>query len=228
MDKKKKGTKVLCLLCFLWLTPSLYAQTDLDQVFAKMDEVAKVFRSVECNLERTKVTVLVDDRLVASGKLYYARAGKEPRLKVEIGKPPQQILLIDKGNVQLYTPKINEVQEASLGGHANAEEQFMALGFGQSSQDLKKNYKVSLAGEETIEGKKTAILDLTPPAPMAGIKAVRMWMDEQKGIAVQLKATETSGDYAIYKYSNFKMNAGLPDSVFELKMPKDVHVSKIR
>jgi outer membrane lipoprotein-sorting protein len=24
------------------------------------------------------------------------------------------------------------------------------------------------------------------------------------------------------------MNAGLPDSVFELKMPKDVHVSKIR
>jgi outer membrane lipoprotein-sorting protein len=104
----------------------------------------------------------------------------------------------------------------------------MALGFGQSSQDLKKNYQVSFAGEETIDGKKTAILDLTPPAPIAGVKALRMWMDEQKGISVQVKATETSGDYTIFKYSNIKMNAGVPDSVFELKLPKDVHHSKIR
>src|SRR5215831_17573488 len=221
MEKKKlatKGTKGLSLLlCFLWLIPQLNAETNLNQVFAKMDEAAKGFKSVECNLERTKVTVLVDDKLVASGRLYYTRAGKEPRLKVELGKPPaQQIVLIDK------------VQEASLGGHANAVEQFMALGFGQSSQDLKKNYQVSLAGEETIDGKKTAILDLTPPAPIAGVKTLRMWMDEQKGISVQVKATETSGDYTIFKYSNIKMNAGVPDSVFELNLPKDVHHSKIR
>src|SRR5215467_7104883 len=233
MEKKKlaaKGTKGLYLfLCFLWLNPSLIAETTLNQVFAKMDEAAKGFKSVECNLERTKVTVLVNDSLVASGKLYYTRAGKEPRLKVELGKPPaQQIVLIDKGNLQVYTPKIREVQEASLGGHASAVEQFMALGFGQSSEDLKKNYQVSLAGEETIDGKKTAILDLTPPAPIAGVKALRMWMDEQKGISVQVKAIETSGDYTIFKYSNIKMNAGVPDSVFELKLPKDVHHSKIR
>jgi outer membrane lipoprotein-sorting protein len=233
MDKNKidtRGAKGLSvLLCLFWLTPSLYAQTNLNQVFAKMDEAAKGFKSVECNLERTKVTVLVNDNFVASGKLYYTRAGKEPRLKVELGKPPaQQIVLIDKGNLQVFTPKINEVQEAALGGHANAVEQFMALGFGQSSQDLKKNYQVSFAGEETIDGKKTAILDLTPPAPLAGVKTLRMWMDEQKGISVQVKATETSGDYTLFKYSNIKMNAGVPDSVFELRLPKDVHHSKIR
>ncbi|HLH30772.1 MAG TPA: outer membrane lipoprotein carrier protein LolA, partial [Terriglobia bacterium] len=95
------------------------------------------------------------------------------------------------------------------------------------SQDLKKNYKVTFGGEETIEGKKTAILDLTPPAPMAGIKTLRMWMDEQKGISVQVKVTETSGDYTTYKYSNIKMNPNLPDSTFDLRLPKDVHHSKI-
>jgi outer membrane lipoprotein-sorting protein len=234
MEKKKlatKGTKgASILLCLLWLTPLLNAQTNLNQVFAKIDEAAKNFRAVECNLERTKVTVLVDDKLVASGKLYYTRAGSEPRLKVEFGngKGPDQILLIDKGKLQLYTPKIKEVQEASLGGHASAVQQFMALGFGQSSQDLKKNYQISLGGEETIDGKKTAILDLTPPAPMAGIKAVRMWMDEKNGISVQVKVTETNDDYTIYKYSNIKMSAGLPDSLFDLKLPKDVHASKIQ
>jgi outer membrane lipoprotein-sorting protein len=238
MEKKKlatKGTKGLSLFLYLlWLTPLLNGQTNLNQIFAKIDEAAKGFKAVECNLERTKVTVLVDDKLVASGKLYYTRVGSEPRLKVEFGngngnaKGPDQILLIDKGRLQLYTPKIKEVQEASLGGHASAVQQFMALGFGQSSQDLKKNYQVSLAGEETIDGKTTAILDLTPPAPMAGIKAVRMWMDEQKGVSVQVKVTETNEDYTIYKYSNIKMSGGLPDSLFELKLPKDIHVSKIQ
>src|SRR5579883_3600401 len=128
--------KRLWLLCLLWLIPAVGAETNLDQVLAKMDETSKSFRSVECNLEQTKVTVLVDDKLVSNGKLYYMRLGKaEPRLKVEMSKP-ERILLIDKGRVQLYTPQVKEVQEASLGGHANAVEQFMALGFGQSSQDL--------------------------------------------------------------------------------------------
>jgi len=218
---------VLCLVCLLLLTPSLSAQANLEQVLSKMDEVSKTFRSVETNLERTKMTLLVNDKDVASGKLYYMRSGKEPRLKVEIDKPGQQIVLIDKGKLQIFSPKIKQVQEATLGNHANAVEQFMALGFGQSSQDLKKNYQVSLGGEEVLDGKKTAVLDLTPKTPGGIIKAVRMWIDEQKGVSVQVKATEPSGDYTIFKYSNIKLNAALPDSTFELKLPKDVHVSKL-
>jgi outer membrane lipoprotein-sorting protein len=223
--------KVACgvaALCLLWFLPGLHAATTLDDVLAKIDEASKGFRAIECNLEQSKVTVLVNVTDVSSGKLYYMRTGKsEPRLRVEILKPAQQTLLIDKGKVQLFTPKINQVQEASLGGHANVVEQFMALGFGQSSQDLKKNYRISLAGEEMMDGKKTAMLDLVPPTPLAGIKAIRMWMDEQKGISVQVKITETGGDYGIYKYSNIKMNPGLPDSIFELKLPKGVKVNKL-
>jgi len=75
--------------------------------------------------------------------------------------------------------------------------------------------------------KKTAMLDLTPKAALAGIRAVRLWMDEQKGVSLQVKVTETGGDYAIYKYSNIKINNPIPDSVFDLKLPSDVHVNKI-
>jgi outer membrane lipoprotein-sorting protein len=192
-----------------------------------MDEVSRTFRSVETALERTKVTLLVNDKDVASGKLYYMRAGKEPRLKVEIVKPGEQTVLVDKGKVQIFSKKINQLQEASLGNHANSVEQFMALGFGQSSQDLKKNYQVSLGGEEVLDGKKTAMLDLTPKTPGGLIKAVRMWIDEKQGISVQVKATEPSGDYTVFKYSNIKLNSALADSIFELKLPKDVQRSKL-
>jgi outer membrane lipoprotein-sorting protein len=225
--KGTKSTKVLCLLCFLWLSPSLHAQATLEQTFAKMDDVAKSFRTVDATLERTKVTVLVDEKDVATGRLYYLRAGKEPRLKLDISKPVEQHLLIDKGKGLFYQPKINQVQEFSLGGHANAVDQFMAIGFGQSSADLQKNYQVSFAGEEVVDGKKTAMLDLTPKTSLAGIKTVRLWMDEQKGLSLQVKVVEAGGDYALYKYSNIKLNSAIPDSVFDLRLPKNVHVNKL-
>lgn len=219
----------LCLLCFLFLIPLLNAETSLDQVFAKMDETSKSFRSVECTLERTHVTVLVNDKDVASGKLYYTRSGKEPRVKVEITRPADQILLIANGKLQWYQPKIKQVQEASLSGHTNAVEQFMAIGFGQSSQDLKNNYQVSYGGEETIDGKKAAILELVPKNPKASgsFKNVRIWMDEKQGISLQVRVTEASADYTEFKYSNIRLNGAIPDSTFELKLPKDVHFSKI-
>ena len=220
-----KSTKVLCLLCFLWLTPSLRAQTSLAQILAKMDEVSKTFRTVDANLERTKVTVLVDEKDVASGRLYFMRVGKEPRLKLDLIKPEQH-LLIDKGRGLFYQPKINQVQEFSLAGRSNLVDQYMAIGFGQSSADLQKNYQVTFAGEEVIDGKKTAMLDLTPKTAGA-IKSVRLWMDEQKGLSLQVRLVEAGGDYAVYKYSNIKVNSAIPDSVFDLKLPKNVHVNKL-
>ena len=230
-DKRlaRKRAKTLFVLFLCSLSPSVIDAATLDQVFAKMDDTARGFHSIECNLEQTKVTTLVDDKYVQSGKLYYARAGKEPRLKLEIGKPKaQQIVLIDKGKAQRFIPKINEVQEVSLGGRANLVDQFTAIGFGQSSADLKKSYTVNAGGEEVIDGRKTAILDLIPKTPVTGYKAFQLWVDEEKGISLQVKVTETGGDYIIYKYTNIKLNGNLPNNTFELNLPKGVHVAAMR
>src|SRR5207247_5002397 len=109
-------------------------------------------------IERTHVTVLVNDQDISSGKFYYMRRGKQPRVKIELTKPAPQYLLIDKGKLQLYTPNLKQVQEASIAGHQDKVEMFMALGFGQSSQDLKNNFEVRLAGEEVVKYKKNSVL----------------------------------------------------------------------
>jgi outer membrane lipoprotein-sorting protein len=227
--KHQKPIKVFCVFCaFLWLVPSLHAQGKytLDQVFAKMDEVQKTFRSAAADIERTHVTVLVNDKDVSFGKFYYTRRGKEPRLKIELLSPMIQYLLIDKGKLQLYTPNLKQVQEAAITAHQDKVELFMSLGFGQSSQDLKSNFDVSLAADEVIDGKKTSVLELKPKS--SGVfKSVRLWMDQEKWVAAQIRTSESSGDYMIVKFSNVKTNSGISDSVFDLKMPKDVHVMKM-
>jgi outer membrane lipoprotein-sorting protein len=215
------------LLCFLWLIPAAQAQTiTVDQVLAKMDEVAKTFRSSQADIERTHVTVLVNDKDVSSGKFYYVRQGKEPRVRLELTKPALQQILIDKGKLQIYTPNLKQVQQASLGEHQDKVEMLMALGFGQTSQDLKKNFTVSLAGEELVDGKKTTVLELTPNNTSM-FKSVRMWMDPQKWVSVQIKTTEAGGDYMNLKFSDIKINTNISESIFNLKLPKDVRVLKI-
>ena len=225
----KSTTIIFCVSCaLLWLVPPSNGQGKftLEQIFAKMDEVQKTFRSAAADIERTHVTVLVNDKDVSAGKFYYTRRGKEPRLKLELLSPTMEYLLIDKGKLQLYSPRLKQVQEASITGHQDKVELFMSLGFGQSSQDLKINFDVSLVGDDAVDGRNTSLLELKPKNS-GMFKSVRLWMDEQKWVAAQIRTTESSGDYMVVKFSNVKLNSGLPDSVFELKMPKDVHVMKM-
>lgn len=220
--------KIACLLCFLSLSPLSQAQGTytLEQVFAKMDEVAKTFRSAQSDIERTHVTILVNDKDVSSGKFYYVRQGKEPRVRLDLMKPAIQQLLIDKGKLQIYTPNLKQVQEASLGEHQDKVEMFMALGFGQSSQDLKKNFAVSVGPDEVVEGRKTTVLELKPKNSSM-FRSVQMWMDQEKWVSIQIKTTESSGDYLNLKFYNIKINPRIPDSTFVLKLPSDVRVLKM-
>jgi outer membrane lipoprotein-sorting protein len=121
---------------------------------------------------------------------------------------------------------LKQVQEASLGEHQEKVDMFMALGFGQSSQDLKKNYTVTLGGEEVIDGRKAIRIDLKPKSSTT-FKSVQMWMDPQKWVAAQITTTELSGDYLTVKFSNIRVNASIPDSVFRLNIPKDVNVLRM-
>jgi hypothetical protein len=89
----KLHQKIFYAFCaFLWLVPPSNAQGKytLDQVFAKMDEVQKTFRSTAADVERTHVTVLVNDKDVSSGKFFYERRGKAIRVKLELLKPITQ------------------------------------------------------------------------------------------------------------------------------------------
>src|SRR6185295_20441 len=98
----KRFAIVCAFFCaFSLMTPLLQAENKytLEQVYANIDPVAKLFQNVQADVERTHVTVLVNDKDVSSGKFYYEKQGKEPRVKLELTKPMPQYLLIDKGKM---------------------------------------------------------------------------------------------------------------------------------
>jgi outer membrane lipoprotein-sorting protein len=207
----------------LALAPSASARkhhTDLTEILSDMNEASKRLKTVSANLEYTKVTVLVDDKSTQSGQLFY-RKGKTTEIRILFEKPEPKILLFKKNRGEIYLPKINQIQEYDLGQKSDLVQQFLLLGFGSDTNDLKRIYNVKYVQEEDLEGDTTVLLELSPRRedPAAPIAKIQIWVNEESWLPAQQKFFESGGDYTIAHYSGVKVNRVLPGSDFELNAP---------
>jgi outer membrane lipoprotein-sorting protein len=73
---------------------------------------------------------------------------------------------------------------------------------------------------EPIDGVNAAKLELTPKSPRVKgmFQTITLWIDPARGVSVQQRFSEPSGDYRIAKYSNIQINHKISGDVFKLKM----------
>jgi len=100
-------------------------------------------------------------------------------------------------------------------------QQFLLLGFGTDTNELKKNYEIKYVREEDLQGDTTALLELLPhrQTVAAQIAKIELWVSEESWLPAQQKFYESGGDYLIAGYSAVKVNRILPQSTFELNAP---------
>jgi outer membrane lipoprotein-sorting protein len=191
--------------------------TDLTEILSQMNEASKRLKTVSANLEYTKVTVLVDDKSTESGQLFFRR-GKTPEIRIEMQKPESKIILFKKNRGEIYLPKINQIQEYDLEQKSDLLQQFLLLGFGTDTNELKKTYNVKYLREEDLADDTTVVLELTPRKGnvAAQISTIQIWVSEESWLPTQQKFFEPGGDYLIATYSGVKVNRLLPGATFEL------------
>src|ERR1700690_3197618 len=120
----------------------------LDNVLKQLDAQAGDFRSLTADLERTKVTVVVNDKSTESGKIMVR---SDDKMRIEVTQPDARTILRDGDNFYIYNPKIHRVEEYNLGNKKSVVDQFFLLGFGTSGSSLKESYTASVQGEDTLE-----------------------------------------------------------------------------
>jgi outer membrane lipoprotein-sorting protein len=191
----------------------------LEGVYRQMDSEAKDFRSVSADIERTKVTVVVNDRSTESGSLQV----RGDKMLLEMKVPDARTILRSGDSLYIYTPGLKRVEEYNLGKNRALVDQFLLLGFGTDSKEMQKSYLVTLMKEDKIDDRKTTELELTPKvgAVRAQISKIQIWLDESSWLPVQQEFYEAgSGDYSIVRYSKVVRNPDLPDSQFKPHWPK--------
>ncbi len=216
--------KVLLVLISCVTFPSGLAAIplNLDEVLKQMDRQQSQFQSLSASIERTKVTVVVNDRSTESGQIEIRRDG---RMRIDLTSPDQKTILRDGDHLYVYTPKIRRVEEYDLGKHRDLVDQLLLLGFGTSGESLKRSYLITLEGEETLSGQRVVRLELTPRSDEVRkqISKIELWMNEGTWLPAQQQFYETgSGDYSTIQYLNVARNVSIPDARFRPTWPKGV------
>jgi outer membrane lipoprotein-sorting protein len=212
------------LAAMLLLTPSRSPAATLEQVLATMDKTAAAFRDMSAELTKVVHTAVVNDDSEESGTVRMKRAGpKDIRYLVEYVRPDARTAVFEKNTAQVYFPKMKTVQVWDLGKYRALVDQFLLLGFGSSGAELKQNYTLKVTGEEQVGGEQVARLELTPKSSsvLEHLKKAELWISSA-GCPVQQKFHTTSGDYTQVTYKDVKLNTGIPDDAFKLKLPSGV------
>jgi len=192
---------------------------NLEAALRHLDSAAKDFHSLSADVERTKVTVVVNDRSTETGAILV----HGDKMLLEMRAPDARTILRTGDNIYIYNPGLKRVEEYNLGKNRALFDQYLLLGFGTKGSELQKHYLVTLLGEPTLDDKRTLELELTPKSEEVRnqISKIQIWFDESSWLPVQQQFFETgSGDYFIIRYSKTVRNPGLGESSFKPRWPK--------
>lgn len=222
----KCGKTAIAFCVAVWITP-LLALAALRQgpaptvpdILAQLDTVAKDFHSLSATVERTKVTVVVNDRSTENGTVLV----RGDKMLLQLKAPDERTILKTGENLFIYTPGLKRVEEYNLGKNRDLVDQFLLLGFGTKGAELKKGYSIKMGSEDRLDDKKTVELELTPKSESVRnqISKIEIWLDESTWLPAQQRFEEAgSGDYSIVHYSKIVLNPRIADSEFKPHWPK--------
>jgi outer membrane lipoprotein-sorting protein len=203
---------------------------ELQRILNKMDAVADNFRTFSAKFTQKNYTsVLKEFSAPDTGEFYYARTKDgSVSMRHEIMNPGKRILTIKGDTLTVYRPAIKEAQIASREKMRDIVE-YLALGIGQTSAKLREKFKVSYKGAESIDNAKCAILVFVPKdaKTAAHLASITIWLKESNATPARYKFEEPSEDYLLISFSAEKINANIPNSKFEQKLPSGVEIQKL-
>jgi outer membrane lipoprotein-sorting protein len=193
-----------------------------DSVLAMMDKSAQDFRTLTADIEHIKYTDVVKDTSTESGKLWVRR---DEKMRIDFFQPDRRTILRTGDSLFVFTPKINRVEEYDLGKNRDLVDQYVLLGFGTKSENVRKSYLVAVLGETELDHKKTVQLELVPKSDQVRkqIAKIQIWIDEASWLPIQQKFFESgSADYLIFHYTDVMKNLKIGDNQFKQDWPKGV------
>ena len=191
----------------------------LEAILNSMDQAAAKFSSSQCDFVWDTYQKVVDDHDLQQGTMYVRKQGGGLEMAADITSPDKKYVLFSGGIVSYFQPKINQVTEYNAGKNKAEVESYLVLGFGGGGHSLLNSYDVQYAGMEQAQGVNAGKLVLTPKSQRVHsmFQTITLWIDPARGVSVQQKLDEPSGDYRLTRYTNIRLNQKVPGDAFKLK-----------
>jgi len=197
---------------------------------AILDNFRKEFkkaRSYTADFEQT--TLVAGRKRVAIGKLVFQKPNLFRQEFFDPSKPQNmtQLIVSDGKTILSYTPLINQVTRQDLSKKESSE---LFPGFGQSLEDVEKNYDLKIVKDELAEKQGVVSLELTPKSQMDKVMfdIMQVWVRESDSLPVQFMYKDTKNETTfVMAFKNVKLDSKVDGSIFKFKVPSGTQVITI-
>jgi outer membrane lipoprotein carrier protein len=215
----KKGLFSLIFLLLISATfvgTSSWAQQGSNDVALILEQLKKAQESLEdftADIKQVKTSPLFTEPVVSYGKM---RLKRPDQIWVEMYPPYPNITVLNKGVLLIYFPDEKLAQRYDVAGNPVLAK--WLLFFQNPIETLGKN--IRLLGEKAGE----VVLGIDPAEDLAAFQGIKIAIDTANWMPKRLELVEKNGDRTTINYDNVKINVGIPDSAFQLRLPPDVEI----
>lgn len=191
----------------------------LDEAISQIERQAQDFDTAMARIETVRTADDGSEISRSTGTIFLNSRGSV-RYNLD---GAQLVTLLESNTVSYYNAETSTVEEYSLRSHPERLEPFVRLGFSTTGKDMKRDYLITIIGEEEIDHARTLVMELTPQQDKVRetVRLVRLYIDQASWMPVRqvFKATK-DGVTETTTYTGMARNLKLKPELFQARWPR--------
>src|SRR4030043_2206102 len=209
---------ILLIFVFSFFLPfaSTEAQTlTVDEVVQRIRESREKTKDFSADLLQEKKISLLKEKVISKGKI---RFKKPDKISIEFFHPETSQMVYDGKTFLLYFKEEKMAERYQVQGNPVVEKYLLFS---------KDPFQEKLAQWRIVEDRESfLVMEILPKVKDPLFVKTRMWISKKNWIITGMEMVEKNGDTTTLRYSNMRVDMGLADSDFEIRLPKDVKVDR--
>lgn len=211
---------ILFIFIFILLLPYSFVEAQpltVDEVVRRIKESREKMKDFSADLLQEKKISLLKEKVVSKGRV---RFKKPDRIFIEFFHPEASQMVYDGKTFLLYFKEEKMAERYQVQGNPVVERYLL---FSRDPfQDRVAEWKIVEDRESFL------VMEILPKVKETFFIKTKIWISKKDWGITGMEMVEKNGDTTTLRYSNVRVNSGLSDSDFEIRLPKDVKVTEIR
>ena len=197
------------ILSFLSINTLVYGQKTEQEIIEKINSEAMKLASMQCEFVQTKKVVLLNDRMVSKGKMFYKQSNK---LRWEYTTPYTYVFVLNGSKISFGKNQQDVIDVNQSRVFKEIASIMMNSVVGKCLSD-KKSFKTTI---KVSNSEYIATLIPRTKEIKRLFNTIILHFDKQQSFVVRVELIEKNGDVTTIDLKNIKKNNPVNDQVFSI------------
>lgn len=212
---------VLIIAMLAWTRPVF--SIDAEEITKNVKKAYKNMKNFSADFEQT--TIVAGKKRITFGVVTFQKPNllRQEYYEAENSKKMSQLIISDGKAIMSYTPMIKQMTKQEF----SSKNEEIFPGFGQSLENVEKNYDIKLIKDEVSERKGVHCVELTPKKRDEDqmFETIQVWVRDEDSIPVQVMYRDSkNGATFFFSFKNIKINSKIDESIFKFTPPPGTQI----